>query len=56
MKIVRLLLLRTLVAWWMIPATWLFVVPLTWIVFGESLDVGIALTILFWTGNYNEFA
>ena len=49
----RIILLRLLIGWWMIPATWVLVWPLLWLlssVKGEAAYICRDLTHSFWRG------
>lgn len=54
----RLFLLRTLLAWWMIPALWVLVLPLGWLLtgdFGSSVQETKEMSRKLWNGFYDQY-
>lgn len=51
-EMMRILLLRTLIAWWMIPATWILVWFIAYLFFGykETIEGCRSLTKMLWYG------
>ncbi len=49
---VRIILLRLLISWWMIPAVWTLVFAIGYLLSGynETKDVCIELTKVLWSG------
>jgi hypothetical protein len=53
LDIVRVLLLRVFIGWWAIPAMWLIMWPLNWLMSGdteETTDMLMELSTIFWYG------
>jgi hypothetical protein len=49
---VRILLLRLLIGWWMLPIQWTFGWALAWLLFGARAanEVSVAMTKAVWLG------
>ena len=52
-ELVRLALLRLFISWWMIPAVWIIVLPIAWLLFGNiAFRDCCHLSKIYWTGKY----
>jgi len=48
---IRLVLLRLFISWWMIPAVWLILLPIGWLVFGNIAKSDCCyFSKVFWEG------
>jgi hypothetical protein len=53
----RILLLRILISWWIIPIFWIFHLPLAYLVFGNFKDCikdEVGLSRILWYGDFDE--